>query len=57
MPFLIPHIANERLELHLRDLRRYVRNRDEIAEHTTADAQDAAASSDGSAAPDTADRS
>ena len=34
MPFLIPHIANERMELHLRDLRRYVRNRNEIAEHT-----------------------
>ena len=34
MPFLIPHIGNERLELHLRDLRRYLRNRDDIAEHT-----------------------
>jgi hypothetical protein len=34
MPFLIPHIANERLELHIRDLRRYVRNSNEIAEHT-----------------------
>ena len=34
MPFLIPHIANERMELHLRDLRRYLRNRNEIAEHT-----------------------
>jgi len=34
MPFLIPHIANEKLELHLRDLHRYVRNRNEIAEHT-----------------------
>ena len=34
MPFLIPHIANERMELHLRDLRRYVRNRNEIAEHS-----------------------
>jgi len=34
MPFLIPHIANERLELHLRDLRRYLRNRDDIARHT-----------------------
>ena len=34
MPFLIPHIANERLELHMRDLRRYVRNSNEIAEHT-----------------------
>jgi hypothetical protein len=34
MPFLIPHIANERLELHLRDLHRYTRNRNEIAEHT-----------------------
>jgi hypothetical protein len=34
MPFLIPHIANEKMELHLRDLHRYVRNRNEIAEHT-----------------------
>lgn len=34
MPFLIPHIANERMELHLRDLRRYLRNRNDIAEHT-----------------------
>ena len=34
MPFLIPHIANERLELHLRDLRRYQLNDNDIAEHT-----------------------
>lgn len=34
VPFFIPHIANERLELHLRDLHRYVRNQNEIAEHT-----------------------
>ncbi|MDH3373737.1 MAG: hypothetical protein OEM85_10225 [Gammaproteobacteria bacterium] len=34
IPFLIPHVANERMELHLRDLRRYTRNQDEIAEHT-----------------------
>ena len=34
MPFLIPHIATERMELHLRDLRRYVRNNNGIAEHT-----------------------
>ena len=34
MPFLIPHVANERMELHLRDLQRYLRNRNEIAEHT-----------------------
>lgn len=33
LPFLIPHIANERLELHLRDLRRYLRNQNDIAEH------------------------
>lgn len=32
MPFLIPHVANERMELHLRDLRRYLRNRDDIAD-------------------------
>lgn len=34
LPFLIPHVANERLELHLRDLRRYQRNRNGIADHT-----------------------
>jgi surfactin synthase thioesterase subunit len=32
LPFLIPHIANERQEVHLRDLRRYLQNRDGIAE-------------------------
>lgn len=34
MPFLIPYITNDRLELHLRDLRRYQCNENEIAEHT-----------------------
>jgi len=34
LPFLIPHIANERMELHLRDLRRYSKNKNDIAEHT-----------------------
>ena len=34
LPFLIPHISTERMELHLRDLRRYVKNRRGIAEHT-----------------------
>ena len=34
LPFLIPHVANERMRLHLRDLRRYLRNRNEVAEHT-----------------------
>ena len=34
MPFLIPRLANEKLELHLRDLRRYNRNRNDIAEIT-----------------------
>jgi hypothetical protein len=34
MPFMIPHVADERVELHLRDLRRYLRNRNEIADHT-----------------------
>ena len=33
MPFLIPHIATERMELHLRDLLRYLRNNNGIAEH------------------------
>ena len=32
LPFLIPHIASERMEVHLRDLRRYVRNEDSIAD-------------------------
>lgn len=34
MPFLIPHVANERMELHLRDLMRYTRDQNGIAEHT-----------------------
>ncbi|HLT90298.1 MAG TPA: hypothetical protein VKZ85_05065 [Woeseiaceae bacterium] len=34
LPFLIPQIADENLELHLRDLRRYVENVDDIAEST-----------------------
>jgi hypothetical protein len=34
LPFLIPHIANERTEVHVRDLRRYVRDDNGIAEHT-----------------------
>ena len=33
LPFLIPHIANERMELHLRDLHRYLRNKNDIADH------------------------
>ena len=33
MPFLIPHLATERMELHLRDLRRYMHNRNDIAQH------------------------
>jgi len=32
LPFLIPHLAGERMEVHLRDLRLYERNRDDIAE-------------------------
>ena len=34
LPFLIPHLANERTTVHLRDLFRYVRNDDGIADHT-----------------------
>lgn len=34
LPFLIPQVADENLELHLRDLRRYVKNVDDIAEAT-----------------------
>ena len=33
-PFLIPHLADERVELHLRDLMRYARNSNDIATHT-----------------------
>lgn len=33
LPFLIRHIANERMELHLRDLHRYLRNKNDIADH------------------------
>jgi hypothetical protein len=33
-PFLIPHLADERVELHLRDLIRYARNSNDIATHT-----------------------
>jgi hypothetical protein len=32
LPFLIPQVADERLELHLADLRRYVRNELDVAE-------------------------
>ena len=34
LPLLMPYVASERMSLHLRDLRRYVRNDDGIAEHT-----------------------
>jgi hypothetical protein len=33
-PFLIPHLADERIELHLRDLMRYAHNINDIAAHT-----------------------
>ncbi len=33
-PFLIPHLADERIELHLRDLMRYVHNSNDIAAHS-----------------------
>jgi hypothetical protein len=33
LPFLIPHIASERTELHLRDLHRYVDDDNGIAQH------------------------
>ena len=32
LPFLIPHLASERMELHLRDLRRYRRNPDGVTD-------------------------
>ncbi len=34
LPFLIPHVASERMEVHLRDLRRYLRDANGIASHT-----------------------
>jgi hypothetical protein len=34
LPFLIPHVASERMEVHLRDLWRYLRDDNGIAEHT-----------------------
>lgn len=34
LPFLIPRLADENLALHLRDLRRYVRNENGVAENT-----------------------
>lgn len=33
LPFLIPRLANEKLEVHLRDVRRYAKNDNDIAEH------------------------
>jgi len=32
LPFLIPHLASERMEVHLRDLRRYEQNKEGIAD-------------------------
>lgn len=34
LPFLIPHLATERMEVHIRDLRRYLSNDNGIADHT-----------------------
>ncbi len=34
LPFLIPHLAGEGMEVHLRDLMRYERNKNGIADHT-----------------------
>jgi hypothetical protein len=34
LPFLIPHVSNEKLEVHLRDLLRYHGNDNGIADHT-----------------------
>ena len=33
LPFLIPHLASERMEVHLRDLLRYEHNKNGIADH------------------------
>jgi len=34
LPFLIPHLATEKMEVHLTDLRRYLKNRDGISDQT-----------------------
>jgi hypothetical protein len=34
LPFLIPHLADERMEVHLHDLRRYLQDDNGIAQHT-----------------------
>lgn len=36
LPFDVPPMGNEKLELHLRDLRRYVRNKEGVADKTRA---------------------
>ena len=36
LPFVVPPIGNEKLELHLRDLHRYVQNVDDVADKTRA---------------------
>ena len=33
LPFLIPHLATEKMAVHIRDLRRYTLNKNEIADH------------------------
>jgi len=33
LPFLIPHLATEKMELHIRDLLRYTHNKNGIADH------------------------
>lgn len=33
LPFLIPRLANEKVTVHIRDLRRYTRNENDIGEH------------------------
>jgi hypothetical protein len=34
LPFLIPHLADEKIEVHLRDLKRYLEDDNGIAQHT-----------------------
>ena len=56
VPFLIPHVANERMAVHLRDLRRYTRDIDGIAAHHAAHAESAIASGWKGETPCTPDR-
>ncbi len=56
LPFLIPHIASERTELHLRDLHRYVDDDNGYRPAHTAHVEDRTARGNGRAPPGVAGR-